>query len=127
MAFIVPNLEASITNVCNLHCDGCQNYANYGLKGFVEFDVFAKDIMDWSSRIYPREFRILGGEPFLHPSLEQFIQLSAQAFPSSRRIVTTNGLRAITRKDIIKSFIQTKTELELSFRAYPLNADTHHI
>ena len=115
--FAVPYLETLITKSCNLHCDGCQNYTNYAFKGIMEFDALAEDLRRWGARIRPAVYRILGGEPLLHPQLPEIIRLAASIWPEARRFLVTNGLLLSRREDIIQALAETGTIVHLTIHS----------
>lgn len=115
--FEIPYTEMLISFACNLHCDGCQNYTNYGLTGNVDLAQGLADLRGWSARIRPEKFRLLGGEPLIHPDLPEFIRTIAECWPSAKRAVVTNGMLIDRREDIADSLAQTGTTVELSIHS----------
>lgn len=115
--FAIPYLETLITKSCNLHCDGCQNYTNYAFKGMMDFDLLSQDIRQWGARIKPSVYRILGGEPLLHPRLADFIRVAAEVWPQARRIVVTNGLLAERCDGIVPALVETGTAVHLTIHS----------
>jgi hypothetical protein len=92
MVVPIPYLEMPITHICSLHCDGCSAYSNYNIKRTVPLDEARRWLKEWSVRIAPAHFRILGGEPFLHPDLPEIILSARQFWPATHIQVCTNGL-----------------------------------
>jgi pyruvate-formate lyase-activating enzyme len=90
--FTIPYLEMPITHICSLHCDGCSAYSNYNIKKTVALDDALAWFRAWSARISPRRFRILGGEPFLHPHLPEILLAVRRHWPQTHIQLTTNGL-----------------------------------
>jgi hypothetical protein len=117
MTIDIPYAEMLVSYACNLHCDGCQNYSNYALKGSVETAVSIADMRAWSRRISPRVFRILGGEPLLHPDLAQLIRVAAECWPNAQRTLVTNGLLINRRDDILEALLETGTIIEVSIHS----------
>lgn len=117
MAFPVEYMEIMVTNSCNLHCDGCGNYSNLGLKEQIDATDYAEIIRLWSKRVSPATFRILGGEPMVHPELPKIIEAAAKAWPDNERILVTNGLLAHKHPEIPELLRRTKTGLHVSFHS----------
>ena len=115
--FAIPYLETLITKACNLHCDGCQNYTNYALKGIADFDQLSADLRRWGARIKPAVYRILGGEPLMHPRLGDFVQAAAEIWPDARRIVVTNGLLAERCEQVVPVLAATGTAVHLTIHS----------
>ena len=109
--------ELLITTACNLHCDGCGNYTNYGMKGFMDADETAAAMKAWSARVAFENFRILGGEPMIHPELGRFVAAAAECWPEAKRWVVTNGLLLARRAELIETMVATGTRLLISFHS----------
>jgi hypothetical protein len=92
MAIMLPYLEMPITHICSLHCDGCSAYSNYSIKRTVPLPEAREWLKAWSKRVAPVRFRILGGEPFLHPNLPEIILSARQFWPAAHIEIVTNGL-----------------------------------
>ena len=83
--FFPPFLYISITNACNLHCQGCWVDVT-GPRVEIELETLHKTI-EGAKAQGNRFFGILGGEPFMH---SQFIEL-LEAHPDCYFQVFTNG------------------------------------
>src|SRR5580692_11515145 len=90
MVLKIPYLEMPITYICSLHCDGCSAYSNYNIKRTVPLAEAWQSLKERSKRIEPGQFRILGGEPFLHPNLPEIILSVRQYWPAAHIQVCTN-------------------------------------
>jgi len=113
----IDYLEFPIAHLCSLHCDGCSAYSNYGLSQKVSLEQAELWLKDWSGRINPNRFRILGGEPFLNEFLPEIVELSRTTFPDARIQVCTNGLNFDNHIGIEKTLIKNSTSLHLSVHA----------
>jgi len=90
--FQIPYLEMPITHICSLHCDGCSAYANYNIKKTVSLETATSWFETWSKRFAPNRFRVLGGEPFIHPDLPALVLTIRNFWPEAHIQVCTNGL-----------------------------------
>lgn len=115
--FPVANLEMDVAHVCNLHCEGCTHYSNYGLKGHVPLETGAVWLRAWSARLQPGEFSLLGGEPMLNPQLCDYIRLVAELWPQSVRTVVTNGLAMTRHPALMPTLAETGTRLLVSIHS----------
>ena len=83
------DVHISITDRCNLHCQGC--YVDMQTKGRHDMSLaMAKNIIEHLAEMNVFTVAFGGGEPFLHPEL-----FTIANFARSKRIVpnvTTNGL-----------------------------------
>ncbi|MDL2307139.1 radical SAM protein [Desulfovibrio sp. OttesenSCG-928-C06] len=114
MLYDVIKLEMHVTHTCNLTCKYCSHYCDYGYHGDIDFDTGARWLSDWSQRVNPSRFSILGGEPLLHKDIKKYIIHVANCFPKAARDLTTNGLLLSKHEDILPLLIETGTLLRLS-------------
>ena len=81
------------TNHCNLSCPSCRTgTGNRKDRGRMSIDLFKK-VVDEISLNKDCNFMSLqgGGEPFLHPSIFQFIEYLHERKPDIRSQISTNG------------------------------------
>lgn len=78
-----------VTNVCNLHCGGCDQFCGYFDKDklfFIEVSELEKNIVsfleykkdNWSRSDFPEDDKVVllyGGEPTLHPKFEEILKV----------------------------------------------------
>lgn len=117
MMLEVPYLEMLITRRCSLHCDGCAVYSNYTFKNHTDFEESGESLRLWSKRIYPKTFRILGGEPTLHAQLPEYVELAYKLWPNTQRWVVTNGTHLYRHPDLPKILSSTNTKVLLSIHS----------
>lgn len=90
----LPNLEYEIVERCNLNCKRCNHFSNIFRDGKItDFETFRND-MDFLKRnvFNIRRFKLLGGEPLLHPNLARLAKYSRESFPYAPLSIVTNGL-----------------------------------
>lgn len=92
MPFDIRQLEIHLSHSCNLQCDGCQHFTDYKLGGNVPFEIGSTWIQNWSQRVRPARFKLLGGEPLLNPDVDLYLIFARKCWPDTRLILTTNGL-----------------------------------
>lgn len=87
-------VETHITNHCNLNCAYCTHYAPLANEWYKDINEYVKEIaqLAYISQNSLNEFRILGGEPLLHPQVADFVYITRQAFPYVRLELVTNGI-----------------------------------
>jgi hypothetical protein len=111
----VLKLEMPIIHACNLQCEGCTHYSNYGLAGVLALAEGESALRTWSARVQPLHFSILGGEPLLHPQLVEYLVLARTVFPDARLRLVTNGLALVrARAALWEALAQTRTTLTIS-------------
>ncbi|MBI4911868.1 MAG: cupin domain-containing protein [Acidobacteria bacterium] len=87
----IPHLEMHVAHGCNLRCEGCSHYSSQGLGGLVDLDEALAWMEAWRTRLRPRVFSLLGGEPTLHPRLPDFLEGARRLWPESHLRLVTNG------------------------------------
>ena len=85
-------LEINLVDNCNLNCKGCAHFSNICDKKYVEVEQFERDLKKVTTIFNLYNFRLLGGEPLLHPNLYKIIEITRQYLPNSRIVIVTNGL-----------------------------------
>lgn len=90
---VIPNkVDFYITNVCNLTCDNCNRFNNYKFTGWQRWSDYADVYKQWSKQVKLTAITIMGGEPFLNPTLIDWVQGLNKTFNTSVQILT-NGTR----------------------------------
>ena len=118
-------IEFYITNVCNFNCDNCNRLNNYYFKGHDLWKDHAETYRQWSDKIDFEEIRILGGEPTLNPSLDQWISGTRALWPNAKLVVLTNGsrLKYLYQKKFFDLLAKTNTVLYITLH----NRDRYQI
>ena len=117
---IINGLEYEMVEFCNLNCKRCNHYSNIFTDGkLIDFETFRAD-MDLLSKLTCniKRFKLLGGEPLLHPELYRFVEFSRKIFPRAPLSIVTNGFLIPKMNDAaIKAIKDTGTVVEISI--YP--------
>lgn len=115
----VPKLEMHLAYGCNLRCEQCSHYSNYGLDGgSLSFPEGAAWLRNWSDRVEPVRFSFLGGEPLLNPGLPFFLLLARDLWRQTHIRLVTNGL-LLPRcgEDFWRAISETNTLLTVSMHS----------
>lgn len=86
-------LVVHLTDHCNLNCKGCTHFSNIAKPAFADVDQFENEfarletIFSGITEIY-----LLGGEPLLHPKVNEFLKIARAHFPASRINLMSNGV-----------------------------------
>ncbi len=93
--------EIAIVEHCNLNCKGCAHFSPISKPYFMSVETYYKDIERISYLFSGRSrwIHIMGGEPLLHPKIEEFLNITRKFFPRSRIDIVTNGLLIEKQKD----------------------------
>lgn len=87
----IANLEIHVVHACNLACESCSHYSNRGHKGLLDLTEAEHWMTLWSTRLKPKVFSVLGGEPTIHPELAAFVPLVRKYWPDAHLRLVTNG------------------------------------
>ncbi len=102
-------LEIHITDSCNLKCKNCSHFC-YLVDELIliNIDDFKKDVEELSKKININTIRLMGGEPLLHPQVNEFMYYTRLFFPNSIIKLVTNGLLLAAKKsdfwDCVKKY-----------------------
>jgi len=84
-------LEIHVAHACNLACDNCSHFTNYGIPGMLSQAEAQSWLGAWGKRLRPRTLNLLGGEPTLNPELPSIMMIARECFPGTRLVMITNG------------------------------------
>jgi MoaA/NifB/PqqE/SkfB family radical SAM enzyme len=98
-----------VTNICNKECDFCFYRNETAPKGFMSLETVRK-IMDYEHAVHdftqlPLYVQLTGGEPSLHPQLEEIIELIL-SYSNVKLYLETNGsnLKTVSYLRLFKRF-----------------------
>lgn len=87
-------LEYHIVDKCNLSCAYCAHYSNFHASNRkLSVDDIVAEWKPWATRIRPKVFNILGGEPTMHKDLVQIVKHAKDIWCGSTIRVITNGFK----------------------------------
>ncbi|QDT60657.1 Cyclic pyranopterin monophosphate synthase [Stieleria bergensis] len=113
--FNLPALEYHVAHGCNLSCQQCSHYSDHHLAGSLPtVEQADADYSNWSHRLKPRRFALLGGEPLLNPQVVQHIQLARQHWSDSNLMLVTNGFFLHRFPELPAVLVDTNCRLEVS-------------
>ncbi len=91
MKITCANLEIHVSHTCNLACDNCSHFSNYGHSGNITPDIVEQWSAPWLDRLQPEYLSLLGGEPTINPQLIEIIYTTRACWASSKIQLVTNG------------------------------------
>lgn len=83
-------VEYHIVDHCNLNCKACAHFSSISPETYRDIAEFEKDIACLSSKVRIEEFRLMGGEPLLHPDIIKFFQISRKYLVNSKITLVSN-------------------------------------
>ena len=77
-------LEFHLVDHCNLNCRHCAHYSPVAEPRFATMDEVA-EACRVASIIRPKRFHVLGGEPLLHPGIDEIMDYIGRNVPADIR------------------------------------------
>lgn len=117
-------LQIHLTEHCNLNCKGCTHFSPVAKESTIELSKLEstyQKLLPYLERWFCR-LELLGGEPLLHPQIEDILLLTRKYYPSFEIRLITNGLLILHMPD---SFFRICSEnrIIICISAYPVNID----
>ena len=93
--------EIHLTEHCNLKCRGCFHFSPLAEEYFLPVEIFTKDFERVAELTKSKVGRIclMGGEPLLHPNIEDMCIIARKLFPDTDIAILTNGTKLLNMKD----------------------------
>ena len=110
----LPLLEIHVAHACNLTCESCSHFSNNGHKGILSLEEFKAWCTPWTSKLAPKVFRMLGGEPTVNPQLGEIVLKARALWPNSQLTITTNGFYLHRHPHLADILGQTRTSVRLT-------------
>lgn len=85
------SLEVHVVDHCNLRCWGCCSLSPYLPKWCIDPADLERDLHLACRVLAPQYFKVVGGEPLLHPALDECLAVARRAEIGLVVSVTTNG------------------------------------
>lgn len=90
---VLPKVEMHIADYCNLNCRGCTHFSPIFNKEFPDLNDRISDVKILKKKVsHIVLFSILGGEPFLNPDIDKYIEEIRKILPDTYIDIVTNGL-----------------------------------
>lgn len=108
----LEHIDIYINNLCSKTCEGCVVYSNFAFTGHYDFQTSESYFKKWNEIVNIDEINILGGEPFLHPDLLNWITGIKNIFKNTKSFVITTGLGI---KQLRENLDKIKKILEIGY------------
>ena len=91
---MIKYIETHIVDHCNLNCRGCSHFSPLALKHYKDYNEYAIEIEHLSIMTNSQigQFRIMGGEPLLHPLVVEFCEITRKYLPNTDIVLVSNGV-----------------------------------
>mgnify|MGYP000874632675 FL=1 len=108
------NLEIHVSHGCNLTCEQCSHFSNYGFRGHLSPADARAWLGAWAVRLEPKWVSLLGGEPTLNPALCEIVAIARETFPRALVQLVTNGWFLHRYRELPDVLERHNVRLELS-------------
>ena len=92
-------VEYNLTEHCNLSCYHCDHASPLMPTKFASLEEYERDIRALAEAVHVEEFRVVGGEPLLHPQLLDFLRIARETGVGDAVKIYTNGVLLHTMPD----------------------------
>jgi MoaA/NifB/PqqE/SkfB family radical SAM enzyme len=113
-------IEVHVVEHCNLNCKWCSHFSSLAGEEYldpVEFEKDCKRLSQLTKKLFA--FKLLGGEPLLHPKIIDFFEITRKYFADTPIQITTNGILLLKMSE---SFWESchKNNIKISISQYPI-------
>jgi MoaA/NifB/PqqE/SkfB family radical SAM enzyme len=116
-------IEVNITRHCNLNCAFCSHFSPLADEIFLDPDSFERDCARLAKiNLKLAKFRLVGGEPLLHPKLTDLFEIARRYFKTPVIQLVTNGTLLSKQPDSFWTACH-KYKICIEISDYPLNID----
>ncbi len=87
-------VEIQLAEHCNLNCKGCSHFSQLASKELIDLEILERDfarLSDLSDKLVGK-IHLMGGEPLLHPKVNEIMILTRKYFPNAIIKLVTNGV-----------------------------------
>jgi GTP 3',8-cyclase len=109
------SLEVHIVDHCNLRCHACCSLSPYLPKWTVPLTDFERDLRAAKTSIAPSMLKLVGGEPLLHPEIDECLRIARRQQVAPIVSVTTNAILLPRMSEVFWQLVQA-----LTISLYPL-------
>ena len=116
--------EVHLVEHCNLNCKGCDNFSPIAEKEYLNLSRFEEDMKQLSKLCLGEvhTIHLMGGEPLLHPQVNEFLRISRENFPIGNINLFTNGLLLLQQTDEFWSICK-ENDINILVTKYPIPFD----
>jgi molybdenum cofactor biosynthesis enzyme MoaA len=116
--------EVSVCDHCNLNCVCCEHFSPIADETYLDIEKYEKDCRHLSELVNGEIswLHLMGGEPLLHPRLNEIITISRKHFRRGHIELVSNGILLLKQTD---AFWDTCRENDtvVSVTQYPIKLD----
>jgi len=103
----LPFLEVMVLRSCNLSCKGCTTFSDLKHQGdYGQWSQTKEWLEQWNQRLNIEAIGFMGGEPLIHPHINEWIIGARQILPTAQIRFVTNGLLLEKNLEIIDTLYE---------------------
>lgn len=120
--------EIDLASHCNLNCKCCSQFSPISKKEFLDVRQMERDFARMGELFHGTAERIflIGGEPLLHPQVEDCMTIARNYFPRGEISLFSNGLLLLSQPDSFWQLCKEK-EIGITITKYPIHLDYDRI
>lgn len=122
------SVEYHVCDHCNLNCKCCSHFSPISERRSVTLEETDENFRKLSQNynVHYKTIRLLGGEPLLHPQINNIIQIVRGYFPTKEIQIFTNGILLLKQDD---TFFDTviKNNIQIRVTRYPCGVNYDEI
>lgn len=103
---VLPFVESMIIRPCNLSCKGCSTFSDLKLTGYTTWEQGRAWLEPWTKRLEIQGWGVMGGEPLMHPNINQWILGVRELLPQAQIRFNTNGILLERHWDLVEMMSQ---------------------
>jgi len=117
--------EFPLVSHCNLNCQMCTVFSPIAKKSFLSLENFYRDLFRMGDLFGSQNvwFRMVGGEPLLHPGIKELMILARKILPEALISITTNGILLYNMDNEFYKIAQRKNIVILISPYPPIDTD----
>ncbi len=120
----ISGIDLHIVSHCDLNCQCCNHFSCIAEEHLVSLEVYKQDVVRLAQLAGDiiDTLKIIGGEPLLHPDLEEMMTFTRQHFPNTSILLVSNGIRLLRQGE---SFWRCCRENKIAITPtkYPISLD----
>lgn len=121
-------IRLNVTNKCNMSCITCPISANPSKNGYMKFSDFQNILCE--HKYVPLELVLEGGEPFLHPHFNLFLEYTSTIKDIKKIVISTNGTLIQQNYNILSDLIERVPALiqfNIGITKYLIDNNANHM
>lgn len=118
-------IDIQIVGHCNLNCQSCNVFSPLVSHELMSIATYERDLLQLRTILDEHQLQritLIGGEPLLHPQINEFMRIGRMIFPEVDINIFTNGIKLLEMEE---DFFQTciDNNINITFTKYPIDVN----